>query len=121
MAQSLPGFTTSALAREPSLDFAAVFRLAATGDACAVTLRDHSMLVWSSLAVNLIHAYDPELLVLGGGIMAAAATILPFVREHVRRHAHTPWGQMRVEASMLGDHAALVGVEWLLREQLNLI
>jgi glucokinase len=117
MAKTHPDFSESALASEPMLDFAAVFRQAAAGDPCAVVLRDHSLLVWSSLAVNLIHAYDPEILVLGGGVMGNADVVLPAVREHVRRYAHTPWGRVRVVASELRDQAALVAGEWLLREQ----
>jgi glucokinase len=117
LAKAQADFASSALAREPVLDFAAVFRLAANGDSCAQAIRDHSLLVWSSLAVNLIHAYDPELVILGGGIMASANVILPAVNEYVRRHAHTPWGKVRVAASELGDCAALVASEWLLEEQ----
>ena len=49
---------------------------AATGDPCAMKLRDHSLYVWSTLAVNLIHAYDPEIVILGGGIMASADLLL---------------------------------------------
>jgi glucokinase len=108
---------TSALAREPVLDFAAVFRWAATGDACAVGLRDRSLLVWSTLAVNLIHAYDPERLIVGGGIMASADVVLPAMRDYIHRHAHTPWGQVSIRASELGDAAALLAGEWLLQEQ----
>jgi glucokinase len=117
LATARPDFATSGLAHEPVLDFAAVFRHAADGDPCAVALRDHSLLVWSSLAVNLIHAYDPELLILGGGVMASADEILPAVRQHVARHAHTPWGKVRVVASQLGDSAAMVAGEWLINKQ----
>ena len=67
--------------------------------------------------MNLIHAYDPELVILGGGIMASADVILPASANYVTRHAHTPWGKVRVEASALGDQAALVAAEWLLEEQ----
>jgi glucokinase len=117
LAKANSDFATSRLAREPVLDFAAVFKHAAAGDACASKLRDHSLRIWSTLAVNLIHAYDPELVILGGGIMASADVILPAVNEYVRRHAHTPWGKVRVVASELGDQAALVAGEWLLQEQ----
>lgn len=120
LAAEHPDFAESSLACESKLDFASVFRQAAAGDACAVALRDHNLLVWSSLAVSLIHAYDPELLIFGGGIMASADIILPAVREYVRKHAHTPWGQVRIEISSLGDQAALVAAEWLLEEQSNL-
>ncbi len=116
-AASLPEWDHSSLRRLATLNYAAVFKHAAQNDRCAVKLRDHSLLVWSTLAVNLIHAYDPELVILGGGIMASADVILPVVRKYVARHAHTPWGKVRIEASALGDQAALVAAEWLLKEQ----
>ena len=117
VAVNLREWDTSSLRKLATLNYAAVFKHAATGDPCAVKLRDHSLRVWSSLAVNLIHAYDPEIVILGGGIMASADVILPAVNDYVRRHAHTPWGKVRVVASELGDQAALVAGEWLLREQ----
>lgn len=117
LAASRRDYESSALRREPVLDFAAVFRHAAAGDLCAVALRDHSLLVWSSLTVSLVHAYDPEVVILGGGIMAAAETVLPTVSNYVDRHALTPWGKVRVVASQLGDDAALVAGEWLLRQR----
>ncbi len=118
LAPERPDFAGSALAGEAEADFAAVFRLAASGDACARGLRDHALQVWSALAVSLIHAYDPERLVLGGGVMASRDIILPAIHEHVERHAHTPWGKVRVVAGELGGHAALLGCEWLVREQI---
>jgi glucokinase len=109
----------SALALEPTIDYAAVIRHATAGDACARALLEHSVRVWGSLAVNLIHAYDPEIVILGGGIMASAEVILPVVREHVLKHAHTPWGKVKVVASELGDQAGLVAAEWLVQEQVQ--
>ena len=117
LARARADFAASPLAHEPVLDFAAVFAHAATGDPCALALRDHSVHVWATLAVSLVHAYDPARLILGGGIMASAAVILPAVRAHITRHAHTPWGQVEVVASALGDNAALVAGEWLLKDQ----
>jgi glucokinase len=114
---ALPEWPGSSMQRAATLNYALVFKHAAAGDPCAVRLRDHSLLVWSSLAVNLIHAYDPERVILGGGIMASADVILPAVRAHVGRHAHTPWGRVQVVASELGDQAALLAGEWLLPEQ----
>lgn len=117
LAEADSDFATSRLACEPILDFAAVFKHTAAGDAGALKLRDHSLGVLSTLAVNLIHAYDPAVVILGGGIMASADVILPAVSEYVRRHAHTPWGKVCVVAGELGDQAALVAGEWLMREQ----
>lgn len=116
IATSLPGWESSLLRRLP-LSYAEVFRQADSGDACALKLREHSLQVWGTLAVNLIHAYDPEVLILGGGIMGGGDFILPAITSYVRRHAHTPWGEVRIVAGELGDAAALVAGEWLLRDQ----
>jgi glucokinase len=121
LAEAAPEWARSSLRAAATLDYAQVFAHAAAGDACAAALRDHSLLVWGSLAVNLIHAYDPEVVILGGGIMASAGVVLPAVADHVHRHAHTPWGQVRVVPSALGDQAALVAGEWLLGESANRI
>ncbi len=118
IAAEMPSFHRSALRLAEPLDYAAVFRQAAAGDPCAVALRAHSFEVWGALTVSLIHLCDPERVILGGGIMAAADVVLPALAEHVRSHAHTPWGQVRVVASALGDAAALVGGEWLLQQHL---
>jgi glucokinase len=100
-----------------SLDYARIFSLAQAGHPDAIRVRDHSLLVWSTLVVNLIHAYDPERVILGGGIMGSGDVILAAIRSHVERHAHTPWGRVEVMASQLGENAALVAGEWLLDEQ----
>ena len=117
LAAALPQFTNSALAKEPLIDYAAIFSLAAQGDSCALTLREHSLNVWSVAVLNLIHSYDPEKVILAGGIMRSASVIVPAIQEWVRRHAHTPWGKVQVVPSLLGDQAALLAGEWLLKEQ----
>ena len=119
LAEALPGFKSSRLAAETLIDYAAVFRLAAEGEPAAMALREHSLKVWSVAVVNLIHAYDPEKVILAGGIMRSAAVIVPAVQEWVSRYAHTPWGKVQVVASELGDQAALLAGEWLLTERLS--
>jgi glucokinase len=56
-----------------------------------------------------VHAFDPELLVYGGGIMRSGDIILPYIEAYVARHAWTPWGKVRVRAAKLGNDAALLG------------
>lgn len=117
VAAGLPEWPASALRDLPGLHYADVFKFAAAGDACALKLRERSLRIWSAVAVNLIHAYDPELIILGGGIMASRDVILPAVTDYVHRHAHTPWGKVRIAGAELGDAAALLAGDWLLREQ----
>jgi hypothetical protein len=49
--------------------------------------------------------------------MASADIILPAIRRHVERRAHTPWGKVQVVPSQLGEQAAMIAGEWLIKEQ----
>ncbi len=107
--RSSPGFAASTLSREKSIEFKEIFSHAEAGDVVAVAVRDRCIEVWSTLAVALVHAYDPEVIVIGGGVMRRAAEILPPIQEYVHRHAWTPWGKVEVRAAQLGNEAALYG------------
>jgi glucokinase len=75
----------------------------------AQDVADRCLRVWAANIVGLIHAYDPELVIIGGGVMKSAAQILPFIQTYVQQHAWTPWGKVRVASAELGDNAALLG------------
>ncbi len=109
-ARAHPDFARSALARAHTLDYAAVFHAAAQQDPLARHLRNRALRVWACTLVSLIHAYDPERAVLGGGIMRSGSVILPALRRHVTRHAWTPWGRVTLHRATLGNDASLLGV-----------
>ena len=119
LAREHPLFACSPLAMLEVVDYEAIFRFASEGDACSIALRNRSLETWAALAVNLIHVFDPELIIFGGGIMGSADEILPFVRDYISSHAHTPWGQVKVAASELGERAALLACEWLVHEDVE--
>ena len=108
LARRQPTFATSPLANEP-INFERLFHHAANGDPTATAVRDHCLAVWSANAVSLIHAYDPELLVYGGGAMHNGQGIIDHIQQYVARHAWTPWGKVQVRAAQLGNAAALHG------------
>lgn len=116
LAREDPRYSGSPLARLERLDYEALFRLAREGDPLARDLRDRSIAVWGGVLVSLIHAYDPEVVVLGGGVLRAGAVLVRRLREWARRHAWTPWGQPRIRVAALGDDAALIGVARLVTE-----
>ena len=59
---------------------------------------------------NLISVLDPQVVVLGGGLMQAADLILDPLRHAVRRWAQpTAAGRCRIELTSLGEDAALFG------------
>lgn len=118
LATARTDFSDSPLASTSSVDYSNVFRFAAEGDSCASALRDHSLRVWAATVVNIIHAFDPERVIIGGGIMESAQFILPPIQQHVERCAHTAWGKVSVVGSELGDAAALLGCEYLVAERM---
>ncbi|MCG3148901.1 MAG: Beta-glucoside kinase [Verrucomicrobiae bacterium] len=88
------------------------------GAPAAQALKERALRVWGALAVTLVHAFDPERIIFGGGVMRSAAVILPAVQARVDTEAFMPGGRVPVVAGELGDRAALLGAEWLLQERL---
>lgn len=115
IAREWPGFPASLLAREAAIDFAALFRAADAGDAVANQILDHCIDIWSAMTVGLIHAYDPEIVVFGGGVMHREERILPPIRRYVEECAWTPWGKVRIARAECGQDAALLGAVPLLQ------
>jgi len=61
--------------------------------------------------VNVIHAYGPDLVILGGGVMNSANIILPGVKELVKEMSWTyPRGKVELLSSELGNRAAALGI-----------
>jgi glucokinase len=116
--QEWPGAQKSSLAKYPKLGFKELFEEADSGDQVAAEIRERCLKVWCADAVAMIHAYDPEIIVLGGGVAKSAARILPALQWHVEKYAWTPWGKVEVRAAALGNHAALLGAVPLLSETL---
>ncbi len=111
-----PGVSESALSKYPEVGFKELFEEAASGDKIALAIRDRCLKIWAVDAVGLVHAYDPEVIVIGGGVMKSADLIIPYVESYVQKHSWTPWGKVQVRAAELGNNAALLGAIPLLSE-----
>jgi glucokinase len=104
-----PGFPTSSLAAEQEIDFLALFEHYDAGDGVAAAVLDHCCRVWGTLAVTLVHAYDPELLVFGGAVMRRGDDILPRIHAMVEGRAWTPGRTVQIGGAALADDAPLYG------------
>ena len=100
--------------RQEDVDYKLLFDAMSKGDPVAKEMIDVCIDAWSACAVNLVHAYDPEIIIIGGGVMKSADYILPKIREWVNKYSWTPWGKMIIERSALGDAAALYGMSYLI-------
>jgi glucokinase len=115
-----PGFAESALRRR-EINFENLFACAAEGDAVAGEVRQHCLAVWGAAAIAAIHAFDPDVLIYGGGVMKSGEVILPFIQNYVNQYAWTPWGKVQVRAAQLGNDAALLGVVRLFQQETGFV
>jgi len=112
--RSWPGFQESGLRTEAMLDFQTLFRWADSGDTVSGQIREHCVRIWVACALSLVHAYDPELLIVGGGVLKSSYPLLPAIQRHIDSCAWTPWGRVAVVPAALGNDAALLGAALLL-------
>jgi glucokinase len=115
VAREMAGFPYSSLARESKLDFVTAFAHSDKGDTVAVNLIRHCIHVWSLGAVGLVHAFGPQVILIGGGI-AARAEVTSSISEYVLKYAWAPAGPVSIIAAQLGNLAPLYSAVPLLQE-----
>ena len=109
IAREWPGFASSRLAEVDTVNFRSLFELAREGDQVSKEIRDRCLQIWACGTVGLIHAYGPERVIFGGGVMKSGDVILPFIRSYVERNSWTPSGSVSILPAALGNDAALLG------------
>lgn len=101
------------LAREASLPAETVpdiFTAAAVGDERAGAVIEQFARALGAAVLNAVHAYQPEMVVLAGGVMGSASHFLPAVQDLVAQRAWTvPRGSPVVVASGLGTNVGVLG------------
>lgn len=108
-----PQFNESKASGEKLLDFELLFKLAAAGDVVSTEIMKHCLDAWSAGIITMIHAYDPEQVIIGGGVMKSAHIILPYIQQKVNEHAWTPWGKVEIKAAHFNDEAGQFGIAYL--------
>ncbi len=99
-----------------SLTPEAILSAARDGDGLAGEVLADYLRHLAAAVVSYVHAYDPDVVILGGGIMHAADQVLPPIQEFVDGHAWTcPQRSIPVRSAALGDGAAMVGAAALAR------
>ncbi|WP_213807105.1 ROK family protein [Granulicella sp. dw_53] len=94
-------------------DFRSLGKASEEGDPGAIALLEHCIRVWGAATITLIHAYDADTVIMGGGAVKASPRILPSLTQYIQRHAWTPWGIVDVRPALLGENASLLGMTTL--------
>jgi glucokinase len=114
-----PEFVESTMKNEKILDFRALFHHAGNNDKVAQEVLDHCLSAWAAGIITMIHAFDPEMIILSGGIMKSSSIILAALQEKVNTLAWTPWGKVKLVEAKYPDSAALYGADYLVRHSLE--
>jgi glucokinase len=107
------------LADGEEVDGKAVTEAALAGDETAIGVFD---LVGGRLGAGLVtfaNVFEPNLIVLGGGVMAAGDLLLAPAREVLRERALRPMNEIPVVAAELGPDAGMIGAAALARTELE--
>jgi glucokinase len=108
-----------ALAEGGDLGGEAVTDAALAGDE---TAREVVALIGRRLGVafsSLANIFEPDVIVVGGGVIAAGELLLEPAREEMRSRALRPMNETRVAAAQLGDEAGMIGAATMARIELE--
>lgn len=101
---------SSVLTRLPEVTAADVAEAAAAGDPLARQVWDETTDALGCAVTDLVNVFEPDLVVLGGGVTRSGSMLLDPVREQVRAEAMGPAARTaRVELARLGDAVCVVG------------
>jgi glucokinase len=108
IAASPDGSSSLAALEEPTAeDVAAAAR---DGDRLARVVWDETVDALACGLTSIVNVFEPELVVVGGGVTRAGEQLLGPVREWVRAHAMEPAGRSAdIVASALGERVGVVG------------
>lgn len=114
MASRLPAYQVSSLSKAEEINYAVVLEAAKSGDHTAFDFLESLIAHWSAGILNMIHAYDPDIVILSGGLMKAQQYLLPLLQGRVHRLSWTPWGKVRFAVSQDPETSVLLGLDYLL-------
>lgn len=67
---------------------------------------------------NIVNIFNPEMIVIGGGVAAAFDLFAPYAQAEVKKRAFpVPAKRCRIEKAECGDDAGLLGAAWLVLQQ----
>jgi len=94
-----------------------VFQVYRTGDMLAGRLVRETERFLADGSVGIVNAFNPSVLVLGGGIVAGMPEFVPVVEAAIRGRCQPPAAHARVLVASFGENAPLVGASEAARER----
>ena len=116
IAREHPGYAQSVLCQAERIDYRALAAGLEAGDAVCKDVFDGVCRALCTGAANLVHAYDPEALVLSGGASRIGG-LRTAIQEHLDRYCWTTWGHVRVVTSENPEASVALGLSSLFEKR----
>ena len=113
------GHFPNKLADQQIPDFKKLFDLYEKKDPLALEIIHHCRKAWAAGIISLIHAYDPEIVIVGGGIMDSGEYLLPYFQEKVDQLAWTPMEKVKISKAKNINSSALLGLGYMLNGKIR--
>ncbi len=107
----------SAIARDAGVRAEVVVDRARSGDVASAELLTRVGTHLGAGLAGIAMTFDPEVIVVGGGVLGAGDLLLEPARAELRRRALDPSRQVRVAAAALGADAGMIGAALLAAEE----
>jgi glucokinase len=108
------------LQEEAELTAKDIFNAAAAGDTLAQKIVDETAFYLAVGATNLMHTIDPDMIVFGGGMIAAGPSFLERIQAHVKKLAFpVPAEKTQIRYAQLGSDAGFIGAAACARQLLR--
>jgi glucokinase len=107
------------LADGKEIDGKAVTEAAAGGDATAIGVFELVGMRLGVALANLANIFEPEVIVIGGGVIAAGDLLLEPARRELQARALPPMNRTPVVAAELGEDAGMIGAAAMARIELE--
>jgi glucokinase len=102
----------------PDLNYKQVFDLADQGDELAIKIKKDSIYAWGIAMINLVHSFDPERVIVSGGVMGEGEDILSTFQMMLNKHTWLPSrGNVEVMMATHRNSAALLGMDYLVQNK----
>ena len=114
-------YNESNLSHYEALNYKVLFTEAQAQDTLAQKILDENLSYLGISLVNLIHAFDPEKIILAGGIMKASDIIMPTISRHISQYVWSDGHLPELCPAEFIDDAALLGMYALVYRQIEVL
>ena len=116
LAREHPDFEHSVLRNAERVDYQTLAAGCEAGDTVSMDVFRSACRALCTGAANLVHAYDPELLILSGGA-SHIDTLRTAIEDYLAQYCWTPWGKVRVKAAENPEASVVLGLSSLFEKR----